>query len=177
MTFAGCDVWGEGGESKGREWGDSPSWKNCFLLLSRLAAQLRRSPGLSGSPSPRIGGRSKIARVASPGAPAPPARNHMSKPPTSRHTAVLLRLEEILEVTTLSAATLYQLIHQGQFPAPRQLSKGRVGWLHREVIEWAERLPVSTILPPVNAGAGRRRKAAGDEPGPVGVDDGQAGRL
>lgn len=47
----------------------------------------------------------------------------------------------------LSVPTVKELVRKGQFPAPRALSARRVGWLRREVDEWAESRPVSTMLP------------------------------
>lgn len=41
-----------------------------------------------------------------------------------------------------------QLVQAGEAPKPRQLSGRRVGWLVREVQEWAESRPVSNLLPP-----------------------------
>ena len=44
--------------------------------------------------------------------------------------------------------------------ADRQLSGQRVGWLVREVQEWAESRPVSNLPPPPNTGAPKRKEAA-----------------
>ena len=38
----------------------------------------------------------------------------------------------------MSTATIERLEREGQFPKRRQLSGQRVGWLVREVQEWAE---------------------------------------
>ncbi|WP_422085424.1 helix-turn-helix transcriptional regulator [Variovorax sp.] len=43
-------------------------------------------------------------------------------------------------------------MREGAFPKPRVLSGRRVGWLLREVEEWAESRPVSALLPPKNSG-------------------------
>ena len=69
-----------------------------------------------------------------------------------------LDLENVCAVTSLAPATVQVLVRQDQFPKPRLLSGRRVGWLLREVEEWAEQRPVSDLLPPANTG-GRRKRA------------------
>ena len=53
----------------------------------------------------------------------------------------------------LSESTLQKMIRENQFPRPRVLSAKRVGWLVRELEDWAESRPVSDLLPPANTGA------------------------
>lgn len=52
----------------------------------------------------------------------------------------------------ISESTLEGLVRSGELPPPRQLSPGRVGWLWRELVEYAESRPVSEMRP----GPGRR---------------------
>jgi prophage regulatory protein len=52
----------------------------------------------------------------------------------------------------LSESTFEQLVRDGHAPRPRALSARRVGWLVRELREWAEARPVSDMLPPPNTG-------------------------
>lgn len=52
----------------------------------------------------------------------------------------------------ISESTLEQLVRKGDLPKPRALSTHRVGWLVRELREWAETRPVSEMLPPPNTG-------------------------
>ncbi len=59
----------------------------------------------------------------------------------------------------VSERTLDALVAAGEAPAPRKISKGRVGWLWRELVEFAESRPVSDIKP----GPGRPAPA-GDQP-------------
>lgn len=66
-------------------------------------------------------------------------------------------LQAVCEIVSLAPATVQLMVRQEQFPKPRLLSSRRVGWLVREVEEWAEDRPVSDLLPPANTG-GRRRK-------------------
>lgn len=64
-------------------------------------------------------------------------------------------LPEVADMVSLGVATVERLVREGAFPKPRILSTRRVGWLIREVEEWAETRPVSDLPPPPNAG--RRR--------------------
>jgi prophage regulatory protein len=52
----------------------------------------------------------------------------------------------------ISESMLEELVRQEQAPKPRQLGARRVGWLVRELVELAEALPVSSVLPPANTG-------------------------
>ena len=54
---------------------------------------------------------------------------------------------------SLSESTLQKMIRENLFPQPRILSAKRVGWLVRELEDWAESRPVSDLLPPANTGA------------------------
>lgn len=58
----------------------------------------------------------------------------------------------IAEFVCLSVDTLERLVQSGKFPAARQISDKRVGWLVREVEEWAEARPRSGNLPVANCG-------------------------
>jgi prophage regulatory protein len=71
---------------------------------------------------------------------------------------IFLDLPAVVQAVALSESTVQELVRQGQFPAPRQLSGRRVGWLVREVTEWAESRPVSQLLPPPNTGAPKPKK-------------------
>lgn len=73
---------------------------------------------------------------------------------------IFLDLPAVVEAVALSESTVQELVRQGQFPAPRQLSGRRVGWLLRELQEWAESRPVSNLPPPPNTGAPKPRKRA-----------------
>ncbi len=58
----------------------------------------------------------------------------------------------------ISERTLEALVASGELPPPRKISKGRVGWLWRELEAFAESRPISDHQP----GPGRR--AAQDVP-------------
>ena len=53
----------------------------------------------------------------------------------------------------LKETTLQKLVREDKFPKPRVLSGRRVGFLLRELEDWAETRPVSDLLPPANTGA------------------------
>lgn len=82
---------------------------------------------------------------------------------------VFLSKEDVAKVTTLSTGVIEHLVQRREFPQPRQLSGRRVGWLLREVVEWAESRPVSDLPPPPNTGSRRARPAA--------VESDQAGEV
>ena len=48
-----------------------------------------------------------------------------------------LTWKEVKELTGLSESTISRMEKKGMFPARRQLSTRRVGWLREEVIQWA----------------------------------------
>lgn len=70
---------------------------------------------------------------------------------------IYLDIESVSAATSLSPAVIHKLVRREEFPKPRALSGRRVGWLTREVEEWAETRTPSAFLPPANCGAGRRR--------------------
>jgi prophage regulatory protein len=53
----------------------------------------------------------------------------------------------------ISETSLERQVREKEFPAPRQITPRRVGWLLRELEEHAEQLPVSGLPPPPNTGA------------------------
>lgn len=72
---------------------------------------------------------------------------------------IFLDLPTVAQVVAMSTAAIERLERDGDFPKRRQLSGRRVGWLMREVQEWAESRPVSTLPPPPNTGAPKPRAA------------------
>jgi prophage regulatory protein len=77
-----------------------------------------------------------------------------------------LDLETVCTIVSLAPATVQLLVRQKQFPKPRLLSGRRVGWLLREIEEWAEQRPISDLLPPANTGARRKKAVAATVNGP-----------
>ncbi len=60
--------------------------------------------------------------------------------------AVLSR-DQAAHYSGISVSTLEKQVRNDAYPKPRQLSKGRVGWLRREIDEHLEALPVSDLPP------------------------------
>ena len=48
----------------------------------------------------------------------------------------LIRLDTVLEITTLSVSTIYRQIAKGQFPKQRKISERSTRWVESEVIEY-----------------------------------------
>jgi prophage regulatory protein len=57
---------------------------------------------------------------------------------SQRNPPAFLSCREVVLRTGLSRATIYRQVATGEFPAPYQLSKGRVGWKEVEVEEWLD---------------------------------------
>lgn len=92
------------------------------------------------------------------------AASHRRRAPASLKP-LYLDLHAVCEIVNLAPATLQDMVRQDEFPKPRKLSARRVGWLVREVEEWAEQRPISDLLPPPNTGSRHRKtkSAAGGE--------------
>ena len=54
------------------------------------------------------------------------------------HNKVLIKLTAVKEITTFSAATIYRLISQGEFPKQIKLAERSSGWLLEEVYNWID---------------------------------------
>ncbi|HHP2803889.1 TPA: helix-turn-helix transcriptional regulator, partial [Salmonella enterica subsp. enterica serovar Muenchen] len=48
----------------------------------------------------------------------------------------LLELHDVIRRTSLSKATIYRKMSNGQFPKQRQISERRVAWYEEDVNEW-----------------------------------------
>jgi len=48
----------------------------------------------------------------------------------------ILKINEVIELTSLPRSTIYFLIKRKKFPKPIRLSDRRVGWLYRDIVEW-----------------------------------------
>lgn len=91
------------------------------------------------------------------------AERHRQSAELASPRFILTRAEAALAVG-ISISTLERLVRLGQFPQPRLLSAGRVGWLTREIEAWAESRPCSYLLPPPNTGASKSRRKLGLQP-------------
>lgn len=66
---------------------------------------------------------------------------------------ILVDREQAAHALGISERTLENLVAAGDLPPPRKISKQRVGWLWRELQDFAESRPVSDLPP----GPGRRQ--------------------
>lgn len=48
----------------------------------------------------------------------------------------MLKIRDVVELTSLHRATIYRLIDRGEFPANRKLSPQRVGWRADAIEAW-----------------------------------------
>lgn len=69
---------------------------------------------------------------------------------------VFVDLDSAALMLAVSPSTVQQLVRDGVLSPPRKISKGRVGYLVRELEEFAESRPVSNLPPPPNTGATER---------------------
>lgn len=50
----------------------------------------------------------------------------------------LIKLKDVIEMTTLSKATIYRLMSKGAFPSAVPLGARAVAWKLSDVIEWID---------------------------------------
>lgn len=48
----------------------------------------------------------------------------------------LIKLPEVIEITTLSRASIYRLIAEGKFPKQVKLSTRACAWIEQDVLSW-----------------------------------------
>jgi prophage regulatory protein len=48
----------------------------------------------------------------------------------------LLRIDEVMTITSFSKATIYRKVADKTFPAPKKISKSRIGFSKAEVAAW-----------------------------------------
>jgi len=51
---------------------------------------------------------------------------------------VLLKIQKVIELTTLRRSTLYRLVEIGKFPRPVKLTTRTIGWVEEEVKEFIQ---------------------------------------
>jgi prophage regulatory protein len=89
----------------------------------------------------------------------------MSSNSTISIKPIYLDLQGTTSFLSLSESTVQKLIRENVFPKPRLLSGRRVGWLVRELEDWAESRPVSDALPPPNTSAKKSKGTRTLQPG------------
>ena len=50
----------------------------------------------------------------------------------------LVRLDKVLEMTTLSTSTIYRLMKKGKFPRQIKISERSTRWVLEEIYEWMD---------------------------------------
>ena len=68
---------------------------------------------------------------------------HTTTAPTP-HTEKLLRVPEVEDLTAMKKSKLYDLVKQGQFPAPVRLGPRSVRWKASAVRAWIDSLKTDT---------------------------------
>ena len=48
----------------------------------------------------------------------------------------VLKINEVVELTSIPRSSIYFLIKKGKFPKPLRLSDRRIGWLYEDIINW-----------------------------------------
>jgi prophage regulatory protein len=76
-----------------------------------------------------------------------PGIQHVSSGEIMSVKPIYLDLAGVAAALSLSPMGVRRLMAAGDFPKSRLLSGRRIGWLMREVEEWAEARPVSSMLP------------------------------
>lgn len=51
---------------------------------------------------------------------------------------VIIKLDEVRELTSLSRSGIYAKVKHGEFPAPVKLGCRASGWVKHEVMDWIE---------------------------------------
>ena len=59
----------------------------------------------------------------------------------------LLRRSSVEEVTGLSKASIYRLMHEGSFPPPVRIGTRAVAWPQSAIVEWIEARKAEALRP------------------------------
>jgi prophage regulatory protein len=65
----------------------------------------------------------------------------------------LLTDSEVSEVTSVSRSARYEMIREGKFPKPVQVSQCRVAWRSTHIQAWIDALPVADAYQDVSKGS------------------------
>ena len=58
----------------------------------------------------------------------------------------LMKIDEVLHLTSLSRSTLYRLIRSGDFPSPVRIGPRAVAWRERDIRRWLESRPATRAV-------------------------------
>lgn len=71
----------------------------------------------------------------------------------------ILRLKEVMEITTLARMQIFRLAKKGLFPNPLQVTDMRLGWRSNDIDDWMNNLKPKTFSEGDNAyGKGTAKK-------------------
>ena len=73
------------------------------------------------------------------------AEDHNTTPPTRATAVKLLRLPAVEAMAAMKKSKLYDLVRQGQFPAPVRLGPRSVRWKSTDVEAWIANLTADPI--------------------------------
>ena len=51
---------------------------------------------------------------------------------------MLLKIQKVIELSTLSRSTIYRLVETGKFPRPVKLTTRTIGWVEEEVRDFLQ---------------------------------------
>jgi prophage regulatory protein len=51
---------------------------------------------------------------------------------------IIIKLQRVKEITTLSRATIYRRMAEGKFPKQIKLSERACAWVEQEVLDWLD---------------------------------------
>jgi prophage regulatory protein len=78
------------------------------------------------------------------------------------HFDLVLRIHQVVEITTYSRAHIYRMMAAAQFPRPIRLGPNRVGWRKSAIEEWVaqrERSSLPTSEPGLKSGPKRAARS------------------
>ena len=56
----------------------------------------------------------------------------------------LLRRRDVERITGMSRASIYRLMHKGEFPRPVKVGSTAVRWKESDIADWIESRPLAT---------------------------------
>lgn len=71
-----------------------------------------------------------------------------------QHRLRIMRLHEVMRVTSLSSVTIWRFINAQKFPPARHLGANSIGWIASEVEAWITALPTRISVPHLRSARG-----------------------
>ncbi|MGH1461281.1 MAG: helix-turn-helix transcriptional regulator [Neptuniibacter sp.] len=60
--------------------------------------------------------------------------------PDKRQADRVLKLKEVMDITSLGSSTIYRHMEKGTFPKQVKIGGQRVGWMESDINKWLEKL-------------------------------------